>query len=274
MFILDIMFFRCDDSASIYATRKNIIESVYASGKIIAENEHSIFSLSNGSVVNKLVREGDTIHKGQILFEINNITATSGLKISEDKIKLLQQFATSGDLADKYYIRSDCDGVIYQTMKEQGEAVRMNEPVALIGDVSRRIIRLAVDQQDIRKIKTGQQVLLKTDITGDSVYTAIVTKVYAAMNESNQTFRVDAFFSDTFPAAFIHNSVEANIVVNKKQNALVLPRNAVDDNDSLWAEQNGNKQKIRVKTGIATADYIEILDGIDEKTKIIIEPQK
>ena len=274
IFISCCLIFSCTNITTINASRKNIIESVYASGKIIAEDEHSIFALSNGSIVKKLIKDGDTVHKGQILFEINNITSTSGLKISEDKIKLLQQFSSSEALPDKYYIFSDCEGIVYQTTKEKGEAVRMNEPVALIGDASNRIIRMAVDQQDIDKIKTGQLVLLKSDVTGDTIYKAVVTKIYSVMNESNQTFRVDAVFTNRFPFAFIHNPVEANIIISEKQNALILPRNAIEGTNSLWTEQNGSKQKIKVKTGISSVDYIEILDGIDEKTNVIIPQEK
>jgi len=268
------LFISCDDSATVHATRKNIIESVYASGKIIAENEHSIFSLSNGSVATKLVQEGDTLRKGQALFEISNITSTSGLKISKDKIDLLQQFTTPDDLPERSYIRSDCDGIVYQVMKEQGEAVRMNEPVAFVGDASKRIIRLGVDQQDIEKIKLGQQVLFKADITGDSVYSAVVKKIYQMMNESNQSFRVDAVFSEPFPSSFIHCPIEANIVVNKKESALVLPRTALEGKDSLLIEENGNRKKIHVSTGAANGDYVEILNGIDEKTNVIVTQQK
>jgi len=273
-FISATLFISCDDFTTVHATRKNIIESVYASGKIIAENEHSIFSLSNGSVATKLVQEGDTLRKGQALFEINNIVSTSGLKVSKDKIDLLQQFSTPGNLPEQSYIRSDCDGIVYQVMKEQGEAVRMNEPVAFVGDASKRIIRLGVDQQDIQKIKLGQQVLFKTDITGDSVYPAVVKKIYQMMNESNQSFRVDAIFSEPFPSSFIHCPVEANIVVNKKENALVLPRTALAGKDSLLVEENGNRKKIHVSIGAANGDYVEILNGIDEKTNIIVTQQK
>ncbi|HYK44084.1 MAG TPA: HlyD family efflux transporter periplasmic adaptor subunit [Parafilimonas sp.] len=274
LFTSATLFISCDDSATVHATRKNIIESVYASGKIIAENEHSIFSLTNGSVETKLVQEGDTLRKGQALFEINNITSTSGLKVSKDKIDLLQQFTSPGNLAERSYIRSDCDGIVYQVMKEQGEAVRMNEPVAFVGDASKRIIRLGVDQQDIEKIKPGQQVLFKTDITGDSVYPAVVKKIYQMMNESNQSFRVDAVFAEPFPSGFIHCPVEANIVVSKKENALVLPRTALEGKDSLLIEENGKRKKIHVNLGAANGDYVEILNGIDENTNIIVTQQK
>ncbi len=274
IFILCSLLYSCNQSKTVQAIRKNIIETVYASGKIMAENEHNIFSTSNGIVTKKLVNEGDTVKEKQPLFQIENITATSTLKVSPDKINLLQNFSSSENLSESNIIHSDCKGIIYKTMKEQGEAIRFNEPLILIGDAKNRIIKLSVDQQDINKIKNGQQVLLKTDITGDTIYIATVTKIYSLMDEAGQSFRVDAVFNENFPHPFIHNGVEANIIINEKKNALVIPRSALTGTDSLFIQQNGKQERIKVETGIVSSDYIEILKGIDESTQIIIPKTK
>ena len=274
IFILCGLLYSCNQSNTVHAIRKDIYETVYASGKIIAADEHSIFALSNGTVIKKSVNEEDIVKQGQQLFEIQNTSTTSGLNIASDKIKLVQQFASPATAQDKYFITSDCNGIVYKTMKEQGEAVHLNEPIILIGDADKRIIKLSVDQQDIDKIKTGQQVLVKTDITGDTIYKASVTKIYSLMDEAGQSFRVDAVFTENFPHQFIHNGVEANIIINEKKNALVIPRNAITGNDSLWIKQNGEPEKIKVETGITSTDYIEILKGIDETTQLIIPKTK
>ena len=260
----------CKDSTTVTPTRKDIYETVYAAGKITAANEHHIFATCNGTLIKKLVSDGDTVKENESLFQIQNITATSALKVSADKINLLQQFSSAEDLQENNFIRSDCNGIIYQTMIEHGEVVHVNQPLALIGDAEKRIIQLAVDQQDINKIKTGDQVLLKTDITGDTIYKASVVKIYSLMNDAGQSFRVDAVFNEKFAYPFIHNAVEANIIVNERKNALVLPRNAITGKDSLLIKTNGRTQKIKVETGIASTDYIEILKGIDETTHVII----
>ena len=254
----------------MYAIRKDIYDTVYASGKIIAADEHNIFALSNGTVINKLVNEEDTVKQGQPLFEIQNASTTSGLNIASDKVKLVQQFASPATVQDKYFITSNCDGIVYKTMKEQGEAVHVNEPIILIGNTDKRIIKLSVDQQDINKIKTGAQVLVKTDITGDTIYKASVMKIYSLMDEVGQSFRVDALFIENFPNRFIHANVEANIIVNEKKNALVIPRIAITGNDSLLIKQSGKYEKIKVETGITSTDYIEIIKGINETTQVII----
>ncbi len=349
----------CRKAPVIYPERKDIIEAVYASGKINPENEYKLSSLTNGTIIQKLVRDGDTVRKGQVLYVISsdaaqerldaavknfNITTTnlsdhspllndlklsvanaevkvrndslnyyrwknlweqnigtksnldnaySSFQISLNQKKIAEQkynsmwndarvsqsnarsqlAAARKDLS-AYQIASDRDGIVYQTFKEAGETVYNNEVVALIGDHKERIIRLAVDQQDIDKVRTGQRVLLQADITGDTIYEAVVTAIYPAMNETDQTFRVDARFKILPEQHFIHGSIEANIIVNKKSNALVLPRSVLAGKDSVWTQVKGRKKKTGIEIGILTLEYAEVLSGLDEKTPVLPSAQK
>lgn len=349
----------CDKTPVIFAEKKDLIETVYASGKIISENEYKLSSLSNGTIVKKLVKDGDTVKKGQLLYIISNEAARDRhsaalknfhtisknlssqspllrdlklslqnaiVKCANDSViyhryKALweQHIGTRNNLDNvytsyqislnqrtiaeqKYYaarndlevshsnarsqvseankdlqeclIRSDRDGVIYQTYKEEGETVFPNEVLALGGGPGNQVIRLAVDQQDIGRLLIGQQVLLQTDVTGNTIYEAVVSCIYPVMNEQDQTFRVDALFNKQTGPAFIHSSVEANIVVQKKQKALVLPRIALAGKDSVWIRQNDRKTKKYIQTGITTLDHVEILSGLDENTPVLLTTQK
>jgi hypothetical protein len=122
-------------------------------------------------------------------------------------------------------------------------------------------------------VKIGQQVLLKTDVAGDSIYHAIVTTLYPLMNEADQTFRVDAMFTDEAQQPFIHSSVEANIIIQKKNNALVIPRTAIIAGDSVQVKQNGKTKVIAVQKGISTLDETEIIKGLDESSSVILPAQ-
>ena len=170
-----------------------------------------------------------------------------------------------------HIIRSDRDGIVYQTFKEAGETVSMNEPVALIGASSRQLIRMAVDQQDIDKIRPGQRVLIQADVTGKQIFEAQVSAIFPVMNEQDQTFRVDAVFQRGDIPHFIHNSVEANIIVRQKKQALVIPRDVLQVGDSVWIIADGKTQRIKVTTGISTLEYIEVTNGLDEKSAILLD---
>lgn len=345
----------CNDTQVIYPQRKNIIEAVYASGKIIPANEFSLAVLCTGTIVKKLVQDGDTVQKGQLLYVVSsqgagerydaavkrydvasaNISDKSPLlkdlklsmenaamkcsedsstyyryknlwaqdigtksnlervyvnyqvslnqqKIAEQKyysalneLKVSQsnarsQLAEAGKYLQEYFVRSDRDGVVYQTFKDAGEAVHTNELVALIGESNSQVIRMAVDQQDIGKIRNGQRVLLQADVTGKTIYEAEVTKIYPVMNEQDQTFRVDAVFIRRPAFRFIHSSIEANIIIQRKDNALVLPRNVLLGNDTVWINANRSRKKRGIQTGISTLEYVEITAGLDEKTPVLV----
>jgi HlyD family secretion protein len=93
------------------------------------------------------------------------------------------------------------------------------------------------------------------------------------MNIADQTFRVDAEFTSTASNSYIHSSVEANIVIQKKSNALVVPRQALLSGDSIMIISSGDKKTVPVKTGILTLDDAEILSGIDEQTEVVKQVQ-
>jgi HlyD family secretion protein len=355
-FILLLVLVSCKHEATIHPERKNIVETVYASGKIIAENEYNLYALSNGTVIKKLVKEGDLVTKDQVIYIINNDAPAAKLdaaksnfvnaqsNISEQSpilkdLKLTMQnaetkyiydslqyirlkklidqsigtqnnldnaraaflisqnqkksaedkyYSTLNDLnvtfqnaksqlagartdLDNYFIRSKENGRVYQTMKEQGEAVKLNDPVALLGGASKRIIRLAVDQQDISRIKNGQEVLLKADVTGNTIYKAAISRIYPMMNEVDQTFRVDAVFPDSTDQHYIHSSVEANIIIQKKNNVLIIPRQALAASDSVQIKEDGKIKTIAVKTGIRTLNDVEITEGLNEAATIILQ---
>jgi len=359
LFFLFLTLVACDKSQSIHPIRKNIVESVYASGIIIPKNEHSIFALINGTIIKKYVNDGDSVKKGQILYEISNETQSARLNsakqllskssydvsgnsnilndlklnmqnaearykmdsILKDKYRKLldnnaasqveydnyvlqyttslnnyqsakekyqssksdlninlsnaqSQLASAESDLSNFIIRSDMDGVVFKTYKEEGESVRTSELVALIGATTDRVLKLSVDQQDIDRIKMNQEVLLKTDITGSTIYKAKITRLYPLMNDADQSFRVDAEFTDAVNLPFIHSSVEANIIIQTKNNALVVPRNVLVGNDSLMVKINGDQELIRVKTGILTLDDAEIASGIDENTEVILPAEK
>jgi multidrug efflux pump subunit AcrA (membrane-fusion protein) len=344
----------CNNTPVVFAERKDIIETVYAAGKIVSENEYKLSALSNGTIIKKLVKDGDTVQKGQLLYVVsndaardrynaalknyhivsNNLSSQSPLlndlklslqntvvkctndsliyhryknlwaqnigtknnldnlfanyQVSVNQRTIAEQryYAAKNDLEishgnarsqltaankdlQEYFIKSEMNGIVYQTYKEAGETVLPNEVVALVGGPGNQVIRLSVDQQDIGKIRIGQLVLLQTDVTGNIIYKALVSGIYPVMNEQDQTFRIDALFSKQAAPAFIHSSVEANIIVQRKNNALVLPRNALAGNDSVWVQEKGKKTKKGIQTGISTLDFVEITAGLNEKTPVL-----
>jgi multidrug efflux pump subunit AcrA (membrane-fusion protein) len=64
---------------------RQLTEAVYASGTLVPENEYKVVSSNQGFLNHAYVKEGDSVRKGQLLFQINNdnyqaqVSAASGV---------------------------------------------------------------------------------------------------------------------------------------------------------------------------------------------------
>ena len=90
------------------------------------------------------------------------------------------------------------------------------------------------------------------------------------MNDKTKTFTIEAIFTKQPKKMYPNTTLEANIVVNSKKKALLIPRKFLMDNDSVML---ADKKKIKVKTGLMDYQNVEILSGLSGTDEIMI-PKK
>lgn len=168
-----------------------------------------------------------------------------------------------------FTVTSKINGRVYSLYKNPGETVNTNQPVASVGSASDFVIEMLVDEVDIVKIKEGQEVFLVLDAYGNKVFKARVNKIYPEKDERNQTFLVEALFDETPPVLYPGLSGEANIVIESKEKALVIPRNYLIGEDRVKTEQG----YVKVSTGIKSIDSVEITSGLTPES-YIYNPEK
>lgn len=165
-----------------------------------------------------------------------------------------------------YTLRSDIDGVVLKIMKEQGELVRRSEAVAVVGKPENFYLKLSVDELDVQRVKAGQQALIKIDAFFNKIFKGIVTKVYPLVDTRQQSLRVDVALQDEVTGLISGLAAEVNIVVQKKETALVVPKQLVQPGDSIWVAEGSEKRKVKIVRGIETLDEVEIVSGITAQT--------
>jgi HlyD family secretion protein len=181
------------------------------------------------------------------------------------------QWKISSEESGRYSIRSDMDGRVYKTLKEKGELVRRSEAVATIGSKDSFYVQLSVDELDIQKVKEGQEVLVKIDAFADQVFHAAITQVHPLVDSREQSVRVDADFISPLLHGFSGLAVEANIVIRKKDKALVISKSNLLPGDSVLVHTaNGNK-KIKITRGIETLDEVEVASGLSAESELLVK---
>ncbi|HSP11081.1 MAG TPA: efflux RND transporter periplasmic adaptor subunit [Salegentibacter sp.] len=176
----------------------------------------------------------------------------------------LNTYKSSEYSSGEFTVTSKINGLVYALYKEPGEIVNTVEPLALIGSANNFIIELLVDELDIVKLEVGQKTLVTLDAYGSRVFEARIKKIYPAKDESTQTFMIEAVFVKDPPKLFPGLVGEANIVVAEKEDALVIPKEFLLDENQVLTEDG----PVKIVTGLQDMEYIEIISGIEENEPV------
>ncbi|MCZ8353174.1 MAG: efflux RND transporter periplasmic adaptor subunit [Cyclobacteriaceae bacterium] len=195
------------------------------------------------------------------------------LDVENNLFNAKQQVTIADEDADKNQIRSMLQGRVFSLNKEKGEWVRRGESVAIIGQANSFFLTLQIDEIDINKVKVGQNILVKADAFPDKIFKARLAKIYPLVDVRQQALQVDAELIDALPQSFSGLAVEANIIIRENAKALTVPTQAILPGDSVWVEEKGKPLKKKVLTGIRTFDEVEIVNGVDSQTVVLIKKQ-
>lgn len=162
-------------------------------------------------------------------------------------------------------------GRVLNVNKKVGDFVKKGEAIATIG-TGYLLVKLQITEDDIDRVKVGQGVLVVLNTEKDSVYKAVVSKIYPYFDQNSQSFNAEATFIQ-LPAVLKSNTqLQANIIIGEKKGSLVIPSQYIDK-DGLVTLKNGNK-KVAVKTGIRNLEWTEILGGLTESDAIVMPKTK
>jgi multidrug efflux pump subunit AcrA (membrane-fusion protein) len=179
------------------------------------------------------------------------------------------QLAIAGDESGRYTVKSEVDGLVFMTAKEKGELIRRNEVLAVVGKKNAYYLQLDVDELDIQRVKVGQEVLVKIDAYPGKVFKAEIQKVFPMVDRRQQSVRADAMLKETLPGWFSGLALEANIIIQKKDQAIVIPKSKLLPGDSVNIQTEDGAKKVKVTRGVETLDEVEIVDGLDTEKLLI-----
>jgi RND family efflux transporter MFP subunit len=205
------------------------------------------------------------------------IAAKANYKATDDKMKQDLQISHSqlqNAVAGNQYYNLVAIGPskVYQIFKKQGDLVRKGDQVAQLGNPDSIVINLDVDEGSISKVQLGQQVLVELNTEKNKTYEAAVSKIYPHFNETSQSYKVEARFLKEMPGLISGTQLQANIITDKKDNALLIPHVYVMNNDKVLVKKNKKIDTVTIKTGIVSDEWIEVLSGLTTNDKIVKLP--
>ena len=168
-------------------------------------------------------------------------------------------------------------GVLYSLPVKPGSFAGKGELLAQVYVPGRVQLRAYVDEPDLGRIAKGQQVLIEWDGLPGKQWTAVIeqpARQVVALGNRSVGNVICAVEGD--PKELIPNlNVKIQVVTAAKADALVVPRTAVFNQDGQPAVLvfNGKSAApLRVTLGLVTAQDVEILQGVAEGDRVVINP--
>jgi multidrug efflux pump subunit AcrA (membrane-fusion protein) len=178
--------------------------------------------------------------------------------------KALNALAADKESMAEYTIEAKINGIVYALYKEQGDLITPQERLAEIGSDNHFVVEMDVDEVDIAKIQLGDTAIVKLEAYPESVFQSTVHYISPKKNEKTQTFLVEGYFLDQPNRLYSGLSGEANIIVAKRTNSLVIPTDYLIGQDRVLTDHG----VIQIKTGVKNMRYVEVLSGIDTSTTL------
>ena len=184
-------------------------------------------------------------------------------------------------------ITSPMDGLVLSRNVEVGDAVSsilvlgsQATLVMTLGDVGDVYVLGKVDEADIGKVYLGQPARIVVESFKEKKFEGKVTKISPLGVEKDNVTTFEVRVSIHNPGGELRANMSANaeIMLEEKHNVLIIPENAVlydkERNTSLELpdpKAEKGRRKIAVKIGISNGVKTELIEGLQEGQKVILQ---
>lgn len=295
-------FFLRDTATPVTVTmvlRGDIRDVVNATGKVEANNMTPINAVTDDTVTEILVKEGDSVTAGQNVMKLE----VSGFVTSPKAGKVV---SISASVNDK--VTGTVPPVVLPTTPtttpttttpttgapttqptttipvnpttsvttNQTNQARVPTTLMTIAEMDPTYVVASVDETDISKIKVGQQTEMVLDAYPGKKVKGEVKEI-GLMATTTQTggtaFPVKIQITDIKGVDLrIGMSANVDVIVQTKQDSLRVPVQAVTTDggkDVVYIVKGNKAEKTTVRVGLLSGDYYELLAGIIEGDEVV-----
>lgn len=283
----------------VTASRGLAVEAIYATGTVEPSVTLPIASRQAGHLLELAVDEGQNVRKGQLLARLNDSDLTSTVaelaaranfarqyferlqtlgqrnlvpKVDIDRAKADLDAATASvkranALRDFMTLTAPADGLIIKRDGEIGQFIPAGQAIFYLSCCAPLRVTVQVDEEDIAQVRVGQAVVLRSDALPKQVFDGVVSEITPKGDPVARSYRVRIGLTDPGQLR-IGMTVDANLIVQKRDNVLLVPTLAIDNN-SVWVVSNNQLHQQTVVIGITSAERSEIVSGLDPGSQIV-----
>lgn len=175
-------------------------------------------------------------------------------------------------------ITSPMDGVITEKYIETGKVISNGSPIIEIADMNSCYLLADVLESDILKITEGLEVKIDDEQSDQWVkgeVKKIYPKVYTELTElgiKQKKLNVEVHSDQLSKGYLLDQSLDLKFVLEYKEDVLRIPVDSYfeeDDKSYVFVKMDGKAKKQVVEIGVKGEKYVEVVNGVKEKDKVI-----
>jgi RND family efflux transporter MFP subunit len=283
-------------------TRGPAVEAIYATGTVEPTVMLPIAPRTAGRIVELNADEGKAVRKGQVLARLDDSDLVSTIEELEAKARWAQsQYERSENLVQKGFMakaeldrtRSEldaaqaavrraraqrdymalvapADGLVIKRDGEIGQFIPAGQAVFYLSCCAPLRVTAEVDEEDIARVRVGQRVVMRADAVPGAVLDGSVIEITPKGDPVARSYRVRIELADP-QRLRIGMTVDANLIVAERANALLVPATAVQGG-AVWTVQDGRAHRQAVRVGATGAGRSEIVEGLTADARIVDAP--
>ena len=210
------------------------------------------------------------------------------LKIARERLALLESGrVTIGDTEIESIVKAPIDGFVLNRTVEVGDPVTpltsFQEGTVLMkmANMERLLFKGTVDEIDVGKLQEGMEANIKVGALPNDTVQGVLRKIWlkAEKRDNATVFPIEILIPRSNTAVLRAGySANANIIINKKEDVLIVPERVVTfRNDSAFVQfalGAGREEQRVIETGLSDAINIEVKSGLTEGDEVFEKPVK
>ncbi len=278
------------------------VDAVYASGVVEYVRQARIAPVVTAPIRAVLVEEGQAVRAGQTLAQLDDgpqeatalqLEAQAGLaraaarrtarlyaagfaaraadEDARSQLAAATQAARSARVRlEDYRIKAPFAGRVLRRDAEPGDLATVGKALFVVAAPSALRVTADVDERDMGRLKAGQEAVIRCDAFPGQVFAARISDITPQGDATSRVFRARLALSpDT--ALRPGMTVEANLVVARRAQALLIPTSALKDG-AVFLVRDGRAQRQPARTGVQGAQRTEVLQGLKAGDRIVLAP--
>jgi membrane fusion protein, macrolide-specific efflux system len=253
---------------TVQVQREDLQSTVLSTGVAQPQNRVEIKPPVSGRMDQVLVKEGQFLHRDQVLAYMSSSERT--LLLDSARALNKQEEARWAEMYKPIPIVAPLDGILIKRAVEPGQTVSAGDVLLVMSN--HLIVNGQVDETDLGRIQVGQQAVITLDAYPDMPIDAVVDRIaYEAQNVNNVTvYNVDVLPKKIPPVMRSGMTANVNFITAKRTGVLVLPFESIQRDKgkaTVLVPDPQNPQKVvskEIQTGLSDGQKVEVVSGLKE----------